>query len=126
MTLNYPETLSYSITGANSWTPATTFTKGIPAITISNISQGSIPLPPGFAIDTLLQNPVRDYYMSWNLTLQKQLPLGFVGQAGYVANRGVDIPQALNLNAAQFGGGTASEPFNKLFGTTGRLIFSLR
>ena len=33
------------------------------------------------------------------------LPQDCFEQAGYVANRGVDIPQALNLNAAQFGGG---------------------
>lgn len=118
MTLNYPETLSYSITGANSWTPATTCAKGLPSVTVPSVSQGVVTLPPGFAINTLLPNPARDYYMSWNLTLQKQLPMGFVGQAGYVANRGVDIPQAENLNAAQFGGGAASQPFNKLFGTT--------
>jgi hypothetical protein len=118
MTLNYPETLSFSITGANSWTPATTLAKGIPSVTVPNISQGTIPLPNGFAINTLLQNPVRDYYQSWNLTLQEQLFWGFNLQAGYVANRGIDIPQALNLNAASIGGGTASEPFNKLFGDT--------
>ncbi len=118
MTLNYPSSLSFTTTGANSWTPATTLTKGIPSVTVPDISKGSIPLPPGFAINTLLPNPVRDYYMSWNFTIQKQLPFGMVAQAGYVANRGVDIPQALNLNAAQIGGGAASQPFNKLFGTT--------
>ena len=118
MTLNYPSNLSFTITGANSWTPATTLALGIPAIPIPDITKGSIPLPKGFAINSLLDHPVRDYYQSWNFTIQKQLPGGFAGQAGYVANRGVDIPQALNLNAAQIGGGAASQPYNKLFGTT--------
>jgi hypothetical protein len=118
MTLNYPETLSFTTTGANSWTPATTLAQGIPAITIPNISSGTVPLPSGFAINTLLPKPVRDYYQSWNFTIQKQLPIGFNLQVGYVGNRGIDIPQALNLNAASIGGGAASQPFNKLFGNT--------
>jgi hypothetical protein len=118
MTLNYPETLSFTTTGANSWTPATTLAQGIPAITIPNISSGTVALPSGFAINTLLPKPVRDYYQSWNFTIQKQLPVGFNLQVGYVGNRGIDIPQALNLNAASIGGGAASQPFNKLFGNT--------
>jgi hypothetical protein len=77
-----------------------------------------VPLPSGFAINTLLPKPVRDYYQSWNFTIQKQLPIGFNLQVGYVGNRGIDIPQALNLNAASIGGGAASQPFNKLFGNT--------
>lgn len=119
MTLNYPETLSLSITGPNSWTPATTFAQGIPAQKVPNISQGYIPLPPGYAIDTLPQHPKRDYVQSWNLTVEKQFGLGFVGRAGYVGTRGVDIPGSLNLNAGQvLGAGTAGQPYNVLFGTT--------
>lgn len=119
MTLNYPENLSLTLTGANSWTPATTFSQGIPALVVPDISKGYIPLPSGYAIDTLPEHPKRDYAQSWNLTLEKQLALGFVARAGYVGTRGVDIPGQFNVNAGQvLGAGTAGQPYNALFGTT--------
>jgi len=119
MTLNYPESLSFSITGANSWTPATTFAQGIPAVTAPDISKGYVTLPKGFAINSLPQNPKRDYVMSWNLTLEKEVGWGFVARAAYIGTRGVDIPGALNLNAGQtLGAGTAGQPYNVLFGNT--------
>jgi hypothetical protein len=119
MTLNYPETLSLSLTGPNSWTPATTFAQGIPAQVVPDISKGYIPLPSGYAISTLPQNPKRDYTQSWNFTLEKQLVAGFVARSGYVGTRGVDIPGQFNVNAGQvLGAGTAGQPYNQLFGTT--------
>ncbi len=115
---NYPESLSLTVSQPSSWTPATTFAQGIPAIIVPDISQGSVPKPKGFSASSLPQHPRRDYVMSWNFTVQKQLAGGFVAQAGYVATRGVDIPQQLNLNVAQVGGGSATQPFNKKFGDT--------
>ena len=119
MTLNYPENLSLALAGPNSWTPATTFTQGIPALQVPDISRGSIPLPSGYAISTLPQNPKRDYTQSWNFTLEKELGRGFAARAGYVGTRGVDIPGQFNLNAGQvLGAGAAGQPYNALFGTT--------
>src|SRR5262249_6178019 len=42
---------------------------------------------------------------SWNLTLQRTLKWGFVGEAGYVATRQVRQLGFLELNWAPFGGG---------------------
>ena len=119
MTLNYPENLSLTITGPNSWAPATTLSQGIPPQVVPDIREGYIPLPAGYAVSTLPQNPKRDYVQSWNFTLEKQVGWGFVARAGYVGTRGVDIPGQFNVNAGQVpGAGTAGQPYNKLFGTT--------
>jgi hypothetical protein len=115
---NYPYSLAQSLTAPNTYWYATTLSQGIPAITVPNISSGYLTIPPGYSVGSLPANPKRDYIMSWNFSLQKELPWHLLAEAGYIGTRGVDIPQQLNLNVGQVGGGTASEPFNQLFGTT--------
>ena len=118
---NYPENLSLTVDGPNTYTQATTLAKGIPAIAVPDISKGFITLPPGFNANTLESHLRRDYVESWNFTLQKQFGAGFMAQAGYVATRGVQIPQQMNQNLGQLGGGAASQPYNALYGTTAAL-----
>jgi hypothetical protein len=38
------------------------------------------------------------YAQRWSLGFQRELPMGFVGEMGYVANRGVRLPVARNYN----------------------------
>ncbi len=118
---NYPENLSLTLDGPNSYTAATTLEKGFPAITAPNISSGFVALPPGFSVNTLEPHIRRDYSESWNFILQKQFAGGFMAQAGYVATRGVAIPQQMNQNLGQLGGGAASQPYNQLYGNTAAL-----
>ena len=51
--------------------------------------------------------------------LQHTLPLGFVGQAGYVATRTIRQLGQHNINTQQVGGGLASAPLNQKFGRVG-------
>jgi hypothetical protein len=118
---NYPENLSLTLDGPNTYVQATTLAKGIPAILVPDISKGFITLPPGYNANTLESHIRRDYSESWNFTLEKQFGGGLMAQAGYVATRGVDIPQQMNQNLGQLGGGAASQPFNQLYGTTATL-----
>jgi hypothetical protein len=70
-------------------------------------------------IHTVSRKIDRGYIQSWNLTLQKQLPLGLVAQAGYVATRSVRQFGALDLNAGQeIGRGVAGQPLFQAFGRT--------
>lgn len=118
---NYPEDLTLTLNGTgvnSSYIPAGSFETGIPTIQPPDITKGYIQLPAQYGITTLSQNPKRDYVLSWNFSLQKQLPWGFVGQTGYVATRGIDVPQEVNLNYQHLGGGTPSQIYNQLFGTT--------
>jgi hypothetical protein len=57
--------------------------------------------------------------MSWNLSVQKQLPGAWIGQASYVGSRQIKIVQRFDLNAGQIpGAGVAGQPFFAKFGRT--------
>ncbi|HEV8146914.1 MAG TPA: TonB-dependent receptor [Bryobacteraceae bacterium] len=116
---NYPSGLNLSLTAANSFQFVSPLKNGIPAIVVPDISSGIIPVPAAYAARALTQEVKRGYIESFNFTLQKQLPWGFTGQAGYVGSRQIHISQILNLNAGQvLGAGTAGQPFFQKFGRT--------
>jgi outer membrane receptor protein involved in Fe transport len=116
---NYPSGLNLSLTGANSFQFVGPLKDGIPAIVVPDISSGVIPVPGAYAARALTQEVRRGYVESFNLTLQKQLPWGFTGQAGYVGSRQIHINQIFNLNAGQvLGAGATGQPFNQKFGRT--------
>jgi hypothetical protein len=118
MLSNYPEILAFSFTGANTYQPAIIGLKqGIPPLVPPDITQPYIKLAPGYNMNTLRPDLKRDYVLTWNFTVQRELPKSFLVQAGYVASRGVGIPQLMNQNIAQLGGGTTGEAFYSQFGT---------
>jgi hypothetical protein len=116
---NYPSSIGLSVTAPNSFQFAGRLADGIPPIQVPDISGGLIPVPANIGARTLDQRPKRGYIHSWNVTVQKELPLGFTGQAGYVATRQRDINQILNLNAGQvIGAGDAGRPYFQPFRRT--------
>ena len=116
---NYPSSIGLSVPSPNSFQFASRLADGIPAIEVPDVSSGIIPVPLNVGARALPQEPKRNYIQSWNLTLQKQLGGGFVGQAGYVATRQVRINQILDLNAGQIpGAGNAGRPLFQKFGRT--------
>jgi hypothetical protein len=118
MLSNYPEILAFSFTGVNTFQPAlTALSQGIPPLVAPDITQPSVKLAPGYNINTLRPDLKRDYVLTWNFTLQKELPAGFFAQTAYVASRGVGIPQLMNQNISQLGGGTTGQAFFNQFGT---------
>jgi hypothetical protein len=131
---NYPirANNSYQQVGTSTLTPAilsdgvtvATFQAGFPApVPVVIPSNGIIP-----ANTSLLKSQVytyiplnykNPYAESWNLVVQQ----GFRGnvslQLAYVANHGVDISGAPNINVpSTYGGGNASDPENIAFGRT--------
>ncbi len=118
MLSNYPEILAFSFAGANSYQPAIkSLAQGIPALVPPDITKPYTPLASGYNINTLRPDLKRDYVLTWNFTLQKELSKGFFAQAGYVASRGVGIPQLMNQNISQLGGGNTGEAFYNQYGT---------
>jgi Carboxypeptidase regulatory-like domain len=95
-----------------------TLEQGIPAIPIPDVSGGQVQLPTGVGYGGWPSKFNRGYVQSWNFIVQKQLPKGFTGQAGYVATRTIRQLGFLNANAGQIvGAGKAGQP---LFGPFGR------
>lgn len=115
----YPDTLSQTISSTNSHAAAgIPLSAGIPAISVPDISSGFVTLPKVFGINTLTSDYHRDYVESWNLTVEQQLPAGWVSQIGYVGTRQLKVPGLLNQNIAQVGGGSASSPYFARNGTS--------
>lgn len=120
----YPATLT------GSWNPTvTTFgwfntiDQGIPDIETPDVSKGQAVLPrstnmgPRSPWGGMLH---RGYILSWNFTLERNLPWSMVGSAGYVATR--TIHQFLDRNINTVGPGlgttTANLPLAKAHGRT--------
>ena len=71
---------------------------GIVLPPIPSLTSASNPIPGNVNLVTNTDSFTRGYIQSWNFTLQKRLPSGWVAQAGYVATRTVNQPGKINLN----------------------------
>ncbi|PYV29495.1 MAG: hypothetical protein DMG09_29870, partial [Acidobacteria bacterium] len=120
---NYPLLIALNLETPNALFPSRSLSQGIPAITVPGVGNGVIDIPRDVGWQGLPQNLHRGYIQSWNLTVQKELPWGFTGQAGYVATRSVRQLGFLDINAGQvIGAGEAGRPlvsqFGRVAGTT--------
>ncbi len=113
---NYPMLLAFNIVAPNSAAPAGLLKNGIPATPLVPINNGTVAVPGTVNVLTLGDSFKRPYIQSWNLVLEKNIGLGFVASAGYIATRTVGQSGQINLNAGLVGGGTASQPLNQKFG----------
>jgi hypothetical protein len=104
-------------------TPAT-FQAGFPApVPVVIPSNGIIPVNTAFlknqAYFYIPQTFKNAYAESWNVAMQQAFRGNISLQLAYVANHGVDISGAQNINLARtFGGGAANQPGNIAFGRT--------
>jgi hypothetical protein len=118
MRTNYPLLVVLNINGLNSFQPAGRLQDGIPLIPTPNLGDGIIDIAPQVAANSLEQDYQRGYVQSWNLTLQKKLAWGFVGQAGYVATRQINQAGFRELNYAPINGGNSGRILAAKFGRT--------
>jgi hypothetical protein len=103
----------------NSYTATSKLKDGIPAVVFPDISSGVIkPYPATQSFYVPQKNYKMGYIESWNFSVQKELPLRFMAQAGYVGTRQIKQLQAMNLNIGTVGGGTASLALNVKYGRT--------
>jgi hypothetical protein len=123
MRTNHPLLLALTVPAPNSLSAAGTLKAGIPTITAPSLGDGIIDIPGNVGVNFLPKNFNRGYLQSWNLMLQHKLPLGFVGQTGYVATRTIRQLGQHNINVEKVGGGLASAPLNVKFGRTASTQF---
>ncbi len=98
--------------------------EGIPEIPLPNVGTGQGTLPT--TIDMGPRSPWggmihRGYIMSWNATLQRQLPWNMLGSAGYVATRTIHQLIDTNINSAGPGSNVSPAttlPLAQLYGRT--------
>jgi outer membrane receptor protein involved in Fe transport len=97
--------------------------KGIPDVPTPDVSKGSLLLP--LDLDMGPRSPWggelhRGYIQSWNLIVERRLPLDTVVSAGYVATRTIHQMLDRNINTVGpgLGADTRNLPLAKLYGRT--------
>ncbi len=113
---NYPILLILNGDTTDSFAAVSRVEDGIPIPSVPDISKGTLDLPRNYAVQSTGDKYQRSYIMSWNFTIQRQLPKNFLIQAGYVANRAIRQTNFLNVNAGQTPGlGSLAQPLVPLF-----------
>ena len=114
LTQNFPAEQEYVANGANSYTLAGNLSAGFPILTKPVFSPaGTVVIPPKTSnMTTTQKNFKRGYVASYNLALERELPLHAVGDIGYVGTHVIDELGSYNYNYGTLGGGAASQPLN--------------
>jgi hypothetical protein len=101
----------------NPFIPVTSLTAGlINPTTPPDLTQGILNLPPNTGTTTYPREPQRKAIHSFNLILQRELPLRLVGSIGYVGTRAVGQMGFININASAPGTGDNGRPLFTQFG----------
>ena len=101
----YPLVIAYSGAGPNGFIPYGTLAQGIPGAPNIDTSTGTVPLPRGVQMRTPeLGNVERGTIDSWNVFVERRLPLDLAVSAGYVATATRGGYGDVNLNYAESGG----------------------
>jgi Carboxypeptidase regulatory-like domain len=107
-----------SLTGLNAVGPYAGLPIGIPAIPLTGgTAPGSFPLPDAVGTTTIPLDFRRGYINTFNLTVERQFA-GFVGNVGYVGERGIRPLVNMNVNAAAANGGVNGQLLNAAFNHT--------
>jgi hypothetical protein len=110
----YPATIAYSDAGPNNFTPYGTLAAGIPGAPNPDIQSGTIPLPRGVDMRSPDPNDVkRGHTDSWNMFIERRLPLDVSVSVGYVATRTNHGYADWNLNYAETGGNANRQLFSR-------------
>jgi hypothetical protein len=120
MLFSYPLEVLQTFSGNTAYIPYGPIANGIPPIPYPDLSTGAVALPTAISTVTLPNGPYkRGYIQSYNLTVQRELPGGFVGSAGYVGSHTIHENMLFNINAASPGAGNSGRP---LAAVTGRVV----
>jgi hypothetical protein len=118
MRTNHPIVIELDIQGPSTFQPAGRLADGIPPIPVPDLGNGIIDIPGNITAQTLPKRFNRGYVQSWNLTLQKTLKWGFVGEVGYVGSRQVRQLGFRELNWAPIDTGRRGQQLFQKFGRT--------
>ena len=101
----YPLVIAYSGAGLNGFVPYGSLRSGIPGAPNPDLSTGNVLLPRGVAMRTPdPDNVERGTIDSWNVFVERRLPLDFAVSMGYVGTATRNGYMDINLNTADSGG----------------------
>ncbi len=110
----YPATIAYSDAGINGFIPYGELAQGIPGAPDPDIQSGNILLPRGVVMNWPdPDNSERGSIHSWNVFVERRLPLDLALSAGYVGTATRDGYAIWNLNYAERGGNAARVYFDQ-------------
>ncbi|MBO0726507.1 MAG: TonB-dependent receptor, partial [Blastocatellia bacterium] len=99
----------------NPFIPVTTLRQGLVNTSAPpDLTQGVLKLPSNTGTTTFPDHQERKYIQSFNLTVERELPLKFIGQIGYVGTRAVGQMGFININAGAPGTGNAGRALASL------------
>ncbi len=114
----YPLTINAANTASGyGWT--STFEQGVPNVQGPDLSTGIVQLPANVSERSPWGGEVhRGYVQSWNLTVERKLPLDLVTSVAYVGSHSVHLLADYDINAGYPGSGTTGLPYYALYGRT--------
>ena len=114
----YPLTINNSYQPTNGFAYARTFSEGIPAPNLPDISTGIVPLPNTADMRSPYLGLIhRGYTQSWNFTVERRLPQDATVSVAYVGTSSVHLLADRDINASSPGLGAAGRPY---YATIGR------
>ncbi len=125
LTASYPNIVTVSATGSTTLVAASSLNPGlqtnatqvgIAPIVLPSISSGALALPANVSTFTIAQTFRRGYIESYNLAVQRELPLKLVSTVSYVGTHAIRQISNLDINAAPPGGGNAGRFLNTTYG----------
>jgi hypothetical protein len=114
----YPATIAASFFNNEPFAPFGALAQGIPLIVGPDLNAGRFPLPPSVDMRTPeIGNVDRGVLQSWNLVIERRLPLDVSVDIAYVGTKGDGGYADIDANAPTvIGGGNASRPLFAQFG----------
>ena len=110
----FPLTIAHSDAGLNSFIPYGNLSKGIPLAPNPDVSSGTVVLPRGVDMTTPDPNNVsRGATQSYNVVIERRLPLDIVTSVGYVGTRTDGTYTVRNQNYAETGGNANRKLFTQ-------------
>jgi hypothetical protein len=110
----FPLTIAHGDAGPNGFIPYGNIAQGIPGAPNPDISSGNVPLPRGVAMTFPdPDNVERGATQSWNVFVERRLPLDIATSIGYVGTRTDGQYATLNLNYAEAGGNANRQLFEE-------------
>jgi hypothetical protein len=97
----------------NAYLPVTTLRQGLVGRPALDLGNGVMRLPANTGTTTWPKDVRRKYIQSWNLTIERELPGGFMATAGYVGTRAVGVMGFMAANWGVPGGGNAGRVLAK-------------